>query len=132
MNRLESLTAWFCTTLGVTLMAVSVLVAPDKLFADSSSDCGAACCQSCFGTSTCNGGLDSCWTNCTGDCMFCQSMCNGNPTCLAMCLSTARSGQCPDDPVLVCKEAGKVCYNANVAGTCKPTKAGNACTCVSP
>jgi hypothetical protein len=95
MNRLESLTARFCTTLGVALLAVSVLVVPEKAFADAASDCSVACCEGCFSTDTCDT-LSSCWTNCQGLCTVCESACGSDTTCQAMCLTTARDSQCPN------------------------------------
>ena len=114
MKRVESLTAWFCTTLGVTLLGVTFLIVPEKLFADYVSDCSAACCTGCFGTGTCNT-LSTCWSDCQGVCTACELMCGGNPTCQALCLTAAETGQCPNNGSgTACEDPGKTCYNNGV------------------
>ena len=130
MKRVQSLLAWFSTTLGVTLLGVTVLIAPEQVFADTTSDCSAACCTGCFGGGTCDT-LASCWTTCQGNCTVCAMMCGSDTTCQALCYTTARSGQCPDDPVSACVDS-RSCKFGNDASICEPVKGVMSCTCPKP
>lgn len=128
MKRVESLTAWFCSTLGVTLLGVTVLIVPEQVFADANSDCSAACCTGCFGTGTCNT-LASCWTNCQGTCTACEYMCGSNATCKAQCLTNARATNCPSDALGDCEFPGRSCPLGLGKGTCGASPNGSQCTC---
>ena len=49
MSRLEALSAWLFTCLGIVFLGVSILVVPQKAFAQGGGSCNTACCGGCFG-----------------------------------------------------------------------------------
>lgn len=72
MKRVEAAAAWFFTCLGITLLAVGILVIPAEVFADSGDDCVAQC-----------GDDESCMLTC------CQTACSGDPACVVTCMQKA-------------------------------------------
>lgn len=129
MNRLEFLSAWFFTTLGVALLAVSVLVVPEKAFADANSDCSAACCTGCFGSGSCDT-MSSCWMSCQGSCTGCEAGCGSNTACQALCLTTARAGQCPTNSCgTACENPGGKCVINGLPDICVWSPGKSSCTC---
>lgn len=129
MRRLEALTAWFCMCLGITLLGVSILVAPAKAFAeDPYQSCGDACCSACFGSDPCDG-TSSCYLSCDSTCFACVGNCNGDSGCIASCI--AGTGGCSGSPK--CDIPNNPCYTKlkpscpNTNTNCANGTQSNAC-----
>ena len=49
MRKLEALSPWLFFCLGVVFLGVSILVVPQKAFAQDGGSCSDACCGGCYG-----------------------------------------------------------------------------------
>lgn len=90
MKRLEAVAAWFFTCLGITLLGCSILVVPEKAFADHwTKDCQEACCYSCYPNEEC-GYSNECYMSCMSACSECASACNENQSCIDECVQKGK------------------------------------------
>ena len=110
MTRTKMAVGCIFTALGLNLLAAGVLVVPPEAFAGDYSGQCTACAINCPGQN-CNSCAFGCCTgycqgddNCVAQC--CKDGCNGDSDCLANC---ALSGQCADDPIKICANAGQPC-----------------------
>lgn len=142
MRKLEALSPWFFFCLGVVFLGVSILVVPQKAFAQDGGSCSDACCGGCYGAPPPCNTLGSCYTGCYSGCSACVTACDGNQTCIDMCyatwydqeincmddceLATCLLPPCPPGPDL---NTG-LCNRNTGCGNCKcmPNGAGG-CTC---
>lgn len=96
MKVIETFSAWFFTLFGVLLIGLSVLVAPDRLFAKGfdGDPCTESCCWAMFGTTACTSN-DPAFTPCVSDCKTCVGNCGCDQGCIDNC--SAQVKQCPGD-----------------------------------
>ena len=111
MSRLNLLLSWFFTSLGIALLVVLPLLAPEKAFADAG--CEFDCCYKCFDNppgSGCNEQTycyQQCYTNCTSGVATCDSTSCTN--CSSKCLINAAEDGC----------TYSVCINSVNCAACK-------------
>ncbi len=84
MRKLEALSAWLFFCLGVVFLGVSILVVPQRAFAQGGASCTSVCCSGCFSEPTCSES-GSCYTTCYAGCTQCVSYCNGDQGCIDNC-----------------------------------------------
>ena len=109
MVRLNVLLSQLFFCLGVTLVVFSLLVVPEKAFADT-AECDPFC------QNMCGGKVDPCYSGCMGQ-------------CVAPCAPAGADKSCNDDCSLV---AGGGCSGPgpNGTGTCKKKLGCFACKCI--
>ena len=100
MRRVEAVTAWTFTSLGVALLGLSILVVPSRAFGYT-SEC-----------TPCPGSIDP--VGCSIKC--CQTNC-GNPTCMDQCCKDACGGD--TDCYQNCQAGKQVCVPRSVK--CEPS-----------
>ena len=98
MTRIEAMAAWFFTSLGIALLAASIVVVPADAFADGGGDCASACSSQC-------GSDEECFNICVGQC--CAASCSGEGACQQECCEIACDfdGDCWN----VCMMQSKMC-----------------------
>jgi hypothetical protein len=131
IGRIESLAGWQFTGLGIAMLLVSLAIVPPDALAQAGVCCGCnATCSASAGGTSCGQCLA---TYCDGDPLMtsqcCQSYCGSDAKCLANCSAASRSGQCPDDPVKICKSPGSPCRLPSAPGVCKPSTNKSQCEC---
>lgn len=117
MTKLEAMAAWFFTSLGMVLLATSILLVPANAFADAGSECSSTCSTQCGTDTTC---YDTCVAQCcSDDPTCCSEACGGDQTCYNACIT-----RCPS------QDACALGCSANAGGTgCNPgcSTTGPAC-----
>lgn len=102
MARLNSLASWFFTCLGITLLIVAALAAPENVFADTGSDCAAGCQTAC-------GSDPNCYNWCIANCCACGT----DQTCYNNCVGVAcnqGNGYCKFDTKTNCHGVDRTCF----------------------
>ena len=147
MSRLSAVGSWFFTCLGITLLAVSILVVPADVFADAGSDCWTGCNnQTVYPYDTCVakccatrcGPDTTCYNNCVaGGCQLqystnptgwdgcCENACGSDQDCLAncadikkLCITRNPKTDCSLADQIKCSGPGKYCCPDNIFCLC--------------
>lgn len=136
MVKFETFAAWLCTSMGLALVGLSILVVPADAFADYSGNpcswcrteldpgkCASTCCLPYSGDDRSACCADACGAN--TDCL--SACCGGDSACIAK--STLLSGQCPDGPVMGCKKLKTPCDLPLKVGACVGSTNMSQCDC---